>query len=237
MDFFSGQETLTVVQWILRGVVGFFFFVIIAKLMGDRSISQATLLDFVIVLVIGNIIAHPLSDEGLGLKGSMITMGVLVILYLAGVFLSLRSRKIRRLFVPKPLPLIENGKIHYKNMNKARISIDVLLSELRKEKAEDIGKVALALWEPGGKVSTFLRNQYQPITPSTFGTPIKPFHIPKTVIREREIDYEELRQLGKDEEWLLHKLSSTYNNIKLEEILLATVDQNEKMNVFLYHKS
>jgi uncharacterized membrane protein YcaP (DUF421 family) len=237
MDFFSSQESLTAVQWGLRAVVGFVFFVLIAKLMGQRSISQVGLLDFVIVLLIGNIIAHPLSDEGLGLKGSMITMGVILVMYLIGILLSLRSNKIRKWFIPSPIPLIENGKIIYKNMNKARISIDDLLSELRKEKVEDIQKVALALWEPSGSISIFLQTEYQPITSSTFGTPIKPFQIPKTIIKEKKIDYKQLHQIGKDEEWLLHKLSTTYNNIKLNDILLATIDDNGNVNIFLYHSS
>lgn len=86
--------------------------------------------DFVIVLLIGNIIAHPLSDQGLGLKGSMITMTVILVLYLIGILLSLRSHRIRSLFIPAPILLIENGNILYKNLNKARISIDVLLINL-----------------------------------------------------------------------------------------------------------
>lgn len=58
--------------------------------MGQRSIAQLRLLDFTMAKTLGNIIAHPLSDEGLGLKGSMITMSVLIILYLLGVLLTIR---------------------------------------------------------------------------------------------------------------------------------------------------
>uniref|UniRef100_UPI0035B50BFD DUF421 domain-containing protein n=1 Tax=Peribacillus tepidiphilus TaxID=2652445 RepID=UPI0035B50BFD len=90
MGFFNSQESLTVIQWILRAVVSFFFLLIAAKIMGQRSISQLRLLDFIMALMLGNIIAHPLSDEQLGLKGSMITMSVLVILYTLCVFLSLK---------------------------------------------------------------------------------------------------------------------------------------------------
>jgi uncharacterized membrane protein YcaP (DUF421 family) len=144
MDFFTSQESLTAVQWTLRAVVVFFFVIFIAKIMGQRSISQLRFLDFVIALIIGNIIAHPLSDEKLGLEGSMITMSVLVILYVTGIYLSLRWNVIRKIFDPSPIPLIQNGQIHYKDLLKARITIDILLSELRKEKTEDIQKVALA---------------------------------------------------------------------------------------------
>jgi uncharacterized membrane protein YcaP (DUF421 family) len=234
MDFFSGQESLNALQWALRAVVGFFFLVFIAKLMGQRSISQLRFLDFVMALLIGNIIAHPLSDEGLGLKGSMITMSVLVILYLIGVFLSLRWDALRKIFEPGPITLIEYGKIHYKNLNKARITIDNLLSELRKEKTEDIQKVALALWEPGGTISIFLYPQYEPITHSNLTTPTKPFHLPSIIIKERKIIYNELMRLEIDEQWLLSKLKTTYN-VNLNDILLATIENKEDLKIFLYH--
>ena len=155
MDFFSSQETLTAIQWILRAIISFFFLLLSVKLMGQRSISQLRLLDFIMALIIGNILAHPLSDQQLGLKGSMITTSVFVILYIISVFAGLKWGKLRRFFDSDPFPLIENGQIIYKSLARARISIDVLLSELRKEKVEDIQKVSLALWEPDGTISLF----------------------------------------------------------------------------------
>ncbi|RFB18860.1 DUF421 domain-containing protein [Bacillus sp. HNG] len=235
MHFFASQDHLTAVEWILRAIVGFVFFIVVARMMGQRTISQVGLLDFVIVLLIGNIIAHPLSDEGLGLKGSMITMTVILILYLIGILLSLRSNRIRKLFIPAPIPLIENGKVLYKNLNKARISIDVLLSELRMDKIEDIQKVALASWEPGGSVSIFLKSEHQPLTPNSFNAPIQPFQYPKTIIKEKKIDQNVLNEIGKNEDWLLQKLQATIKNITLNEILLGTIDENENVRLFLYH--
>jgi uncharacterized membrane protein YcaP (DUF421 family) len=93
MEFMSGKESLTIIQWVLRAIVAFFFLLFAAKLMGQRSISQLRLIDFIMAILLGNIIAHPLSDEQLGLKGSMITMTVLVMLYTVGVFLSLKWHK------------------------------------------------------------------------------------------------------------------------------------------------
>lgn len=221
-------------QWILRALVGFAFFVIIAKLMGQRSISQIGLLDFVIVLLIGNIIAHPLSDEGLGLEGSMITMSVILFLYLLGVVLSLYFPGIRKIFIPSPIPLIENGIILSKNLKKARISIDVLMAELRKNKAADIKKVSVAFWEPGGTISIFLNAEHQALTPTTYANTPKPFQLPKTVVKEKKIDYKGLEQIGKDEKWLLNKLHKEYQHLELNDILLATVDENNKLNFFFY---
>jgi uncharacterized membrane protein YcaP (DUF421 family) len=235
MEFFSSQESLTWIQWVLRALVGFTFFVVIVKIMGQRTISQVALLDFVIVLLIGNIIAHPLSDEGLGLEGSMITMVVILVLYLVCILLSLHSPKIRKLFIPSPIPLIENGVIIYKNLNKARISLDILLSELRKNNTEEIQKVALAQWEPGGTISFFLKSEYQTLTPSTEGKIVKPFHLPKTVIKEKKMDKKVLEQIGKDDQWLLSKIASKYGQVELNDILLATVDESGNVQVMFYY--
>src|SRR6185312_14359734 len=100
--------------------------------MGERSISQLRLIDFTIALILGNILAHPLSDEKLGLKGSLITTTVLIILYLICISLSLKWKPFRKWFEPTPYPIIINGEIIYSSLAKARITVDHLLSELRK---------------------------------------------------------------------------------------------------------
>ncbi|MET1013029.1 MAG: YetF domain-containing protein [Paenisporosarcina sp.] len=233
MDFFHSQESLTSLQWILRAFIAFFFLIIVAKLMGHRSISQLGLLDFIMAISIGNIIAHPLSDETLGLRGSLITMSSLVILYLMGIFLTLKSVKLRNLLDPKPIPLIKNGQIIFKSLSKARISIDVLLSEMRKAQIEEVQKVALALWETNGTISFFLDPQYQPLTPSDMNLVSSPFDLPKTIIKEGKIDVNELSTLGKDKKWVIGKMKSTFQ-LDVNEILLATIDKNELIKIILY---
>jgi len=201
-------------------------------MMGQRSISQLRFLDFVMALLIGNIMAHPLSDEGLGLIGSMITMGTLTVLYLSGIFLTLRWPPLRRIFDPPPLTLVKNGEIYYRNLKKARITVESLLSELRKEKVDNVQKVALALWEPGGSISLFTEPKYQPLTPSDVGMSVKPFDLPRIIIKEGRINDNELDLLGYDLSWLMQQLKS--QNVPLTNVLLATVDQQGSLTICLY---
>lgn len=234
MDFFQSQEALTSIQWILRAIIAFFFLIIVAKIMGHRSISQLGLLDFIMAISIGNIIAHPLSDESLGLRGSLITMSSLVTLYLMGIFLTLKSVKLRNLLDPKPVPLIKNGQIIINSLSKARISIDVLLFEMRKAQIEEVQKIALALWEPDGTISFFLVPQFQPVTPANLQLITSPFDLPTTIIKEGQIDLKELSTLGKDKMWLTGAIKSTFN-LNVNEILLATIDKNDRIKVILYN--
>jgi uncharacterized membrane protein YcaP (DUF421 family) len=233
MDFFHGQETLTAIQWVLRGIIAFIFIVVIGKALGQRTISQLRLLDFVIALVIGNIIAHPLSDEKLGMKGSMITTVVLSVLYLCSIFTILKFPTLRRIINHKAVTVVKNGKILHEGLKKARISIDILLEELREEKVEDVKKVALAIWEADGKMSVFLDPKYEPLTPSHYQMETEPFDFPRTIIKEGKIDYKELKQIQKDEGWVISSLENLYQT-DVKNVLLATIDNKGNLKVFLY---
>ncbi|CAM4015292.1 DUF421 domain-containing protein [Mesobacillus zeae] len=233
MNFFQSNETLTAIEWILRAIVAFFFLVIVAKVLGQRAISQLRLLDFVIALVIGNIIAHPLSDEHLGLKGSVITTTVLVSFYLIGVFMILKWPWFRKLVNHVPITIVQDGEIIYEGLKKARISIDDLLEELREEKVEDVKKVALAIWEADGKFSVFLDPKYESITPASFQMKTEPFDLPRTVIKEGKIIFEELNKIQKDIGWVSSTLESSYQT-QVKNVLLATIDRKDNLKVFLY---
>jgi uncharacterized membrane protein YcaP (DUF421 family) len=233
MSFFHSQETLSSIEWILRAVIGFFFLLIVTKFMGQRAISQLRLLDFVIALVLGNIIAHPLSDEKLGMKGSMITTVVLVVLYTGGLFISLKSSRIEKFLDPAPFPLIKEGEINYKGLKKARISIDHLLAELRKEKVANIKKVALALWESDGKVSIFLDPKYEVLTPANYQKKTEPFDLPRTIIKEGKIDFTALQQIRVEEGWIVNQLKTLYQ-VEVSNVLLGTIDRQKNLQIFLF---
>ncbi|MBP1992938.1 DUF421 domain-containing protein [Paenibacillus eucommiae] len=230
MDFFASKESLTTIEWILRGIVSFIFLLLTAKLMGQRSISQLRFLDFIIALTLGNIIAHPLSDEELGLKGSMITTIVLILLYVTVTWLSLKWPFLKRYLDPPPITLVKDGLIQFHNLSKARISIDFLFSELRKEKVEDIQKVSLAIWEPGGTISVFMDTPYQPVTPADMKLETQPFTISRPIIIDGTIDLSLLQEIGKDLEWLHAKIAFTPANIR--DVILATVTENENVQVY-----
>ena len=198
--------------------------------MGQRSISQLRFLDFIIALTLGNIIAHPLSDEKLGLKGSVTTTIVLIILYVAATWLSLKWPLFKRFLDPPPITVIKNGKVHFKNLSKARISIEFLFSELRKEKVESIEKVALAVWEPGGTISIFMNTQSQPLTPADMKLKTQPFNIIRPIVIDGVPDLFLLNEIGKDMNWLEKKVSPTHTNIR--DCVLATVDENEQVKVY-----
>ena len=232
MEFFHGQESLTTIQWVIRAIISFVFLLFATKLMGRRSISQLRLIDFTMALILGNILAHPLSDEKLGMKGSLITTTVLVVLYSISVFVSLKWTFFKKWIEPTPYPLIKDGKILFKGLKKARITVEHLLSELRKEKIEEVQNVALALWEPDGTISFFVFPQLQSLTPEDMQIIKKPFSFPTIIIKEGKVDFNVLHSFYKDATWLNNKLEIL--NVNIPAILLATIDNHDKLTVYLY---
>ena len=217
-------------EWILRSIISFVFLLIVAKSMGQRSISQLRFLDFIIALTLGNIIAHPLSDEKLGLAGSMYTTITFVVLYVVATKLSLKWSLFKRYLDPLPITLIVDGQILLHNLSKARISIEFLFSELRKEKAENIQNVSLAVWEPGGTISVFMNTQYQPLTPADMKLKTQPFTLIRPIIIDGKIDMPLLKEIGEDPVWLEKKITPAYTNIR--EVILATIDGNKQVKVY-----
>ncbi|WP_026576803.1 DUF421 domain-containing protein [Bacillus sp. UNC438CL73TsuS30] len=233
MHFFHGQESLTIMEWCLRAIITFFFMLFSAKIMGGRAISQLRLLDFIMALMLGNIIAHPLSDHSIGMKGSIISTMIIILLYMICISISLKWPRFRKFMDSDPIPLIKDGEILNKGLLKARISVDYLLAELRKEKVEDVKKVAFALWEADGQMSIFLDPQYEPLTPSNYQMKTDPFDLPKTLISEGEINFHVLQQIKKDEKWLYNHLRNSHQT-DVSNVLLATIDRKSKLNILLY---
>lgn len=230
MSFFYGQESLSVFQWVLRGLVGYLFLLFAVKLMGQRSISQLRLLDFITALVLGNIVAHPLSDEKLGLQGAMLTTTVIIFLYTVGTLLTLKSGFCRKLFESSPVIVVKHGQIIESGLNQAKLSIESLLSELRKNRIFELKNVALAIWEPGGTVSVFPESQFRPLTPVDMQIQPKPFSLPMIIIKEGKINYETLRKIRKDEQWLRIMLNKTAK-MEISDLLLATIDVDNTIHL------
>ena len=99
MSFFYSQDSLTIIQWILRGIIAYMILLLAVKILGQRSISQLRLLDFTMSIIMGNILAHPLSDEKLGMTGSITTTVVLVIMYIMSLKLTLKFKIIEKFFL------------------------------------------------------------------------------------------------------------------------------------------
>ncbi len=136
MHIFEGARHLSNSEWVIRAIIAYIFLILVAKAMGQRSIAQLRFLDVVLVLLLGGNISNALSDEKVGLMGSMITTFILVVLHIISSVLMLKWDRWRRFLEPAPIILIHNGSIDFSNLKKARITVEYLFFRTSYAKCE-----------------------------------------------------------------------------------------------------
>ncbi|CAM4045424.1 membrane protein [Bacillus manliponensis] len=224
----EGAHHLSNIEWVLRAVLAYIFLMIIGKAMGQRSIAQFRVLDVVLVLLLGGNVSNALSDEKVGLLGSMITTFVIVMLHIANSIVALKWDMWRRFLEPAPIILIHNGHIYFNNLKKARITVEYLFAELRVQNIADVKMVKMALWESSGLVSAFLYAEHEPATRKDMKIESSAQTVPFVVIKEGNIQQDSLALLGKTEGWIKEAMQSIS---PIEDVKLATLDASGEIKV------
>ncbi len=144
---------ISILEKIIRSVAVYLFIFVAFRFSGKRQIGQLSPFDFVVLLIIANVVQNAVIGPDNSLGGGII--GAITILLLNYVLneILFRSKKARHLLEPSPTILIHNGKINSSSMEKERITQDELLAALRKNGVLEPSKVRYAILEENGSIS------------------------------------------------------------------------------------
>lgn len=224
MDF-SEIGTVTV-----RAISSFVTLFLATKLLGKKQISQMSLFDYVVGISIGNFAAEmTINTESNEINGiyAVILFGLCA--YVIS-YLTMKSMWMRRFFSGTPTVVIQDGKLLNKNMSKTKLDINDLLEQLRMQGYFDIKEIEYAILEVNGTISVLEKPLYQPVTCKDMKIKTEKSSILANIIIDGKIMYNNLKLLNKDESWLLQELN--VKGKKIENILLATLDVNENLNIY-----
>ncbi len=149
---------------ILRTAILYLLLVAAMRLMGKRQLGELQPTELVVTLLLSNLAAVPMQENGLPLLNGVLPIVVLVSLELLISGAMLKSPKIARLVSGSPLPLIRDGKVDSQTMNRLRLTVDDLLESLRQQNVFDIRQVQYAIVETNGHISVYLYPAFQPAT-------------------------------------------------------------------------
>lgn len=226
------NELLNVV---IRALISLITLFLITKLIGKKQVSQLSLFDYVIGISIGNFAAEMTinleSDEIYGIVAVLI-FGFIA--YLVSI-LTMKSIKLRRFFMGTPTILIEHGKLIQDNFYKVRYDINDMLEQCRVNGYFDISEIEYAIVEANGELSILPKDENRPVTIKDMKLKPNKQGLCANVIIDGKIMYKNLEIIDKDEKWLFKELK--IKGKELENILLATVDINEKINFYEKNKN
>ena len=211
---------------IIRTVIVFLCIIGAMRLMGKRQLGELELSELVVAVLITDIAAHPLQDIGIPLLNGLLPIAVLLSSELLISWLALKSDTLRKLLFGKPSILIDNGQIRQTEMRKNRFSLDELSEALRKKGIVDLSTVHKAILETDGTLNVLPYAKSSPLTPEHLGLRPEERGMPVTLISDGRTEQENLRLIGRDEQWLSAKLRELGLD-RPEQVYLLTIDASE----------
>jgi len=204
-------------------VVGFFALLVLTKVIGRSSISEATPFDFVAALVLGEFVGGAIYDDNIHLGKILFVIALWGILIYSIDFLTLKFNRLRGIFESKPSLLINNGVILRSSMKKNKIDVNRLQTLLREKNIFSIREVAFAILEPNGKLSVIKNPMFENVKRMDLDLPIKTAELPLTLISDGVLIKNNLDIIHKDENWLIGELQMR-GIPSIREVMLAEYD-------------
>ncbi|SFG31598.1 DUF421 domain-containing protein [Pontibacter chinhatensis] len=141
-------------ETIVRGIIVYIFLLIIFRINGKRALTEATVFDFVLLLIIAETTEQAFLGEDISMTGSLLLIMTLIML---DVIMSLLKQKFsifEKVVDGGPLILLDNGRLLYDRMKKERIDeADILESAREMQGLQRLDQIRYAILEKDGKIT------------------------------------------------------------------------------------
>ena len=117
-----------------------------------------------------------------------------------------------------------NGKILDNVLKKMKFRVSDVLELLRNQGIFDMNEVDYAILEPNGSLSVLKKPEYLPVTRQDLKIKAKPTGISTELVYDGKLIKQNLRQMNKDEKWLMNQLKKHGINDVSEAFLVLIND-------------
>lgn len=219
------------IRIVILTFVSLFVLFLLAKLMGNKQLSQLSTFDYINGITIGSIAAELAIAGWDEIWEPLIAMIIYGLVAVAVSYLSLTTMPIRRFFSGKTMVVFENGKFYKKNLLKGKLDVGEFLTEVRSQGYFSMKEIESAYLENNGKISILPKSDQKPMTPFDMGMKPKKATAEAIVIMDGNILYDNLKHQGKNKEWLDKKLKE--NKVNAKDVFIAQTDGENDLSVYV----
>jgi uncharacterized membrane protein YcaP (DUF421 family) len=207
---------------LIKGFISLIFLFLIIKLLGKKQVSQLNVFDYVIGISLGNLAAEMTINSDITIINGFLAMTIYGMCSLFVSFITSKSIIARRLISGVPVVLMEKGKISKDALKKVKIDLNDLMQDAREDGIFDLSKVEYAIMEVSGKVTFLLKSEYEPLTSKNMHKNVEKNNLSAVLIMDGNIMYNNLKNYGKKEKWLMQKIQEHgFNDVKNIFLLLC----------------
>jgi uncharacterized membrane protein YcaP (DUF421 family) len=214
-------------------VIGMFLLFIMTKSLGKTQFSQITPFDFISALILGELVGNAIYDHEVKITEILFTTIIWGVLMYVVEQITQKFKGTRKHLEGEPNIVIHHGMIKFDALKKSKVDINQLKSLIRQQGYFSIQEIEFAILETNGVVSVLPKSQYDTPKLSDLNLPPKSVNLPVTLILDGEVVYNNLKEIGFDEQWLKGQLSMM--GIKdYKEVLYAEWSENQPLFAMKY---
>lgn len=212
----------------VRVILVYIFTYFCTRTLTKKAMAQMTAYEIAGIMILANVAAEPLVDK-IVIK-SVYGSGLIILLMLVTSRLSIIN-KLTPILEHTPLIIIKNGKLCTENLKYMGLSLNQLEGLIRQQGYDSMLDIDIAIMEPQGNLSIFPKGENKPVRLKDLNIkpPKKEFTIP--IIMDGDIIYSNIKHINRNEEWLIKELKRQGIKSYKEEIALAELTFQGKLNI------
>ena len=141
-------------ETVIRGIVVYFFLMVVLRLSGRRSLAQITSFDFVLLLIIASTAQQALLGEDFSLTNAMILVITLVGVDVALSYIKQASSTASIILDGSPTVLISRGELDNDALRRSRVELEDVLQAARQQHGlKRLHEIGFAILEVDGSLS------------------------------------------------------------------------------------
>ena len=140
-------------ELVVRGTAMYLFLLLLFRVVVKRRVGAIGMADLLVLVIIADAAQNGMAGEYRSVTDGFILVSTIIAWDYLFDWLSYHSPVARRILEPRPLPLIEDGRVLRRNLRAELISEAELRTKLREHGVEEPGEVKRAYIEPDGEVT------------------------------------------------------------------------------------
>lgn len=144
---------------VIRGTIIYLALFALLRFVVKREVGTVGIADLLVIVVIADAAQNAMAGNYNSVTDGVLLIATIVGWNLALDWLAFRFPAVRRVIEPRPLELVRRGRMVRRNMRRALITEDELMSQLRLQGVDSIADVERSCMEGDGRISVIERKR------------------------------------------------------------------------------